>query len=58
MSLCSFNRDFMTPDLTEVEKLLQLIYPILRLRCSELIPVLKNPVGLIEWIENRIRSQL
>lgn len=34
----------MTPDITEVEKLLQLVYPILSLRCPELIPVLKNPV--------------
>ena len=50
----SYLKDFMTPNLTEVEKLLQLVYPILNLRCPELIPVLKNPdkipVVILPWI--------
>ena len=41
----------MTPNLTEVEKLLQLVYPILNLRCPELIPVLKNPVDFVHSID-------
>mgnify|MGYP001787281995 FL=1 len=45
----------MTPNLTEVEKLLQLVYPILNLRCPELIPVLKNPVDFVHSIDCRIR---
>ena len=38
-------RDYMGADLTEVEQLLQLLYPILDKRAPELVPILQNPVG-------------
>mgnify|MGYP004515463687 CR=1 FL=1 len=34
----------MLPNLSEVEKLLKLVYPILHRHSPELIPILKNPV--------------
>ena len=37
-------KDYMHPNMSEVEKLLQLLYPILSVRCKELVPILQNPV--------------
>lgn len=37
-------RDYMHSNMTEVEKLLQLLYPILDVRAHDLIPILRNPV--------------
>ena len=37
-------RDYMHSNMTEVEKLLQLLYPILEVRASDLVPILRNPV--------------
>ena len=37
-------RDYMHSNMTAVEKLLQLLYPILDVRAHDLIPILQNPV--------------
>ena len=37
-------RDYRGADLTEVERLLQLLYPILEKRAPELVPILQTPV--------------
>lgn len=50
----SYLRDFMQPNLSEVEKLLKLVFPILQRHSPELVPILKNPedtpVVLLPWV--------
>jgi len=36
----------MQPNLSEVEKLLKLVFPILQRHSPELVPILKTPVGV------------
>lgn len=36
----------MQPNLSEVEKLLKLVFPILQRHSPELVPILKSPVGV------------
>ncbi|KAK8831856.1 hypothetical protein WA577_001913 [Blastocystis sp. JDR] len=47
-------RDYMGADLTEVERLLQLLYPILEKRAPELVPILQTPaqtpVIVLPWV--------
>ena len=43
----------MLPNLSEVEKLLKLVYPILQRHSPELIPILKNPVGVSRRLDGR-----
>ena len=38
-------KDYMHSNMSEVETLLQLLYPILDIRSKELVPVLQNPVS-------------
>ena len=39
-------KDYMHSNMAEVETLLQLLYPILEVRCKELVTVLQSPVNL------------
>ena len=47
-------RDYMHSNMTEVEKLLQLLYPILEVRASDLVPILRNPekspIVILPWV--------
>ena len=43
-------KDYMHSNMSEVEKLLQLLYPILEIRCKELVPILQNPVLFLSTI--------
>lgn len=45
----------MLPNLSEVEKLLKLVFPILQRHSPELIPILKNPVFLSSLSDARKR---
>ena len=49
----SYLRDYMQSNFEEVQKLLELLYPVLEKRAPELVPILQNPVFLSTHVHSR-----